>query len=348
MTSASPQANDVLATSATHRVPIHGHAKVLAGLERAARSGSLGHAVLLAGPEGVGKRTLARRIAQALLCTSAPEEQPCGACRACRLVAQGGHADLHWVETPLRIEAARELQSALALAPSESAHRVAVLPLIEAASIGAANSLLKLLEEPPAHATLLLTTAAEPEVLPTIRSRARRLLLRPLSPPDAASALQAGWGADAAEADRLARLSAGCLGRAIAILGDADALALHEQWLDRVQTIVGADRAERMALADALAKDRDALPAGLTLWNGWWRDLLLLNLGVDEAFVHGDRGPLMRPVAASLPTARIVDALRATERALAELAAHGSPQLVLEVLLLGLPTLNHPPAVSTA
>ena len=328
--------------AASTLVPVFGHAELLSGLERAAREGRPPQALLMVGPRGVGKRTVGLRVAQALLCMAEAASWPCGACRACRLTADGAHPDLHRVESPLRIEAARELQSALALAPAEGPWRVALLPEIESASIGAANSLLKLLEEPPRHAVLLLSAVAAEEVLPTIRSRARRVRLRALAPPVATQALEQGWGIDSAQASRLARWSGGCLGRALEIAADDDAVAARDAWLSSLERILGAGPAERLALAAALARDRDVLPSGLALWNGWWRDALHLCLGVDGAMVHQERRDALEAAAGALDARRGVAAVRAVERALEALAAHANPQLTLEVLLLDLPRIPLP------
>ncbi len=143
--------------------------------------GRTAQAYLFSGPPAIGKRTLARAVAQRLVCL-APEatRRPCGHCRACRLVAADAWPDVHMLGAPLRIEAVRELQHDLALAPNESPHRVAIVPEVELATLGAANSLLKTLEEPPRQVVLLLTTADPGAVLPTIRSRCQVLPLRPL------------------------------------------------------------------------------------------------------------------------------------------------------------------------
>jgi DNA polymerase-3 subunit delta' len=261
------------------------------------------------------------------------------------LTAAGGHPDLHLVEAPLRIEAARALQSTLALAPVEGTWRVAVIPEIETASIGAANSLLKLLEEPPGHAVLLLSASAIEAVLPTIRSRARQMRLRPLPPTIAGEALEQGWQVEPEQARRLARWCGGCLGSALEILEDEDALAGREAWLDQLETVLGEGTAARLGLAASLARDRDALPAGLVLWNGWWRDALLLGLGVDDGLlVHEERRVALGMAAAALDTRSCVAAVRAVERALAALAAHANPQLTLECLLLELPHIPIPAA----
>lgn len=323
-----------------YRVALHGYDALAAGLVAAARAGAGAQAYLVAGPPAVGKRTLARLIAQALLCAAEPPgARPCGRCRACRLVAQGGWADLHVVPPPLRIDQARELQRELALTPGEADHRVAVVPEIELASAGAANSLLKLLEEPPRQAVLILTTAAIGDVLPTIQSRCRIVTMRPLAAGVVAEALERHWDVEEDRARLLARLSGGRLGWAVRALAEPAHLERRAAWLDHLHEALGADRAGRMDLAGQWTKaEGDALPDGLSVWGSWWRDLLLLHHGLDAPIVNRDRLDELRAARRRFGPSDAVRALRSVEEALRRLAANTQPLLTLEVLCLELPS----------
>lgn len=324
--------------AADHRIRVIGHAVAWRVLARLGRDGHVGQPVLIVGPAGVGKRTLAGALAQLLVCEADADDRPCGRCRACRLVANGGHPDVVTTPAPLRIDAARALQAGLSLSPVEGRVRVTVLPDVDLASSGAANSLLKTLEEPPPHAVLILTAVQEANVLPTIRSRCRRVDIKPLPPAEAAAALTEHHGVPADRADLLARLSGGALGRALAWL-DADEAALADRtaWLDRLFTLVDADRAGRLAVAAQVARARSGLAEGIAHWLGSFRDVLLLQHGLNEPVTNRDRLTDLHRLAASLTPAQAANGARATETALGQLAAHGNPQLVLDVLTLALP-----------
>ncbi len=320
------------------RVRVFGYAPIVAGLLRAARADAFGQAYLLVGPPGVGKRTLARLFAQALTCSAAEAaDRPCGACASCRQVAHGTSPDLEIAPSPLRIEDARALQGRVALAPAGSRHRVVILPEIDRASLGAANSLLKTLEEPPPHAVILLTAAQPGDVLPTIRSRCRVVVLPAQPVADVAAALTAGWGVPADRADWLARLSAGRLGWAVRAHADPALLEGRERWLTGLAAVLGGDVAGRLSQAAQLAADGGVPADGLAHWSGWWRDLLLVQHAVPEPVVNRDRLAELQSAARRFAAADVVRALEAVELALRRLAANGNPQLTLEVLALDLP-----------
>jgi DNA polymerase-3 subunit delta' len=325
-------------TAGAHRVPVYGHDAATAALRGAAIAGRAAQAYLFTGPPGIGKRTVARWFAQLLLCTADDASlRPCGHCRACRLSAADGWPDLHRLPVPLRIEAVRELQHDLALAPSASAHRVAILPEVELASLGAINSLLKTLEEPPRQVVLLLTSGDAGAVLPTVRSRCQVLQLRPLGVAQVTAALAEGWGQDSEQAELLARLAGGRLGWAVRSLSDETVLADRDAWLAGLARARGADVAARLALAAELARNAEGLPAGLATWSAWWRDVLLSGQGLATLIVNRDRAEEVAGAAARYAAGQVVAALRALESALRALAAKAGPQLTLEVLLLELP-----------
>ncbi len=145
--------------------------------------GRLPHALLLAGPAGLGKQDFALRLAAALLCSQPKAESACGQCHSCQLLAAGNHPDLALVmpeedRRGIVIDQIRSLGTYLALRPHTAARKVAILSPADGMNLNAANSLLKILEEPPLGSILLLV-ASQPARLPaTIRSRCQRVLFQ--------------------------------------------------------------------------------------------------------------------------------------------------------------------------
>lgn len=185
------------------------------------------HAVLLAGPSGVGKTTLALDIAAALLCCAEDVAmRPCRSCRGCRMVEHGNHPDLHRL-APSGVggmisiggrgeRGVRDLVSDLALMPVEAGARVAIIEAAHRMSEDAQSAFLKTLEEPPGGTTIVLCADDESRLLPTIRSRCVRVRLGPMGIRDVEAVLAARGVADAPTAARLARITDGRPGHAIA------------------------------------------------------------------------------------------------------------------------------------
>lgn len=162
--------------------------------KRALREGKLAHAYLLTGPDGVGKRTLAKEVAKALNCQGAHTQLetrnsgleternwPCDSCRECRLIETDQYVDVT-VLTPenktLKIEAIRRLQQGVALKPYESRFRVAMIQDIDQLTPDAAHAFLKTLEEPPQGVFFFLTTQYRERVFSTIQSRCQVVSLK--------------------------------------------------------------------------------------------------------------------------------------------------------------------------
>jgi DNA polymerase-3 subunit delta' len=322
---------------------IVGHEWALGFLQRAVASSSVSHAYLFTGPSGVGRTTLAKALATALLCQGEPKNEkipPCNTCRACRLVASGNHPDLHVVESErvgasLKIEQVRDLQHQLALTPVEGRWRVAILRRFEEATTSAANALLKTLEEPPPYVVLAVLASDADRLLPTIVSRCQQVPLRPLPVTVVQQALVERWRTEPERAEFLAHLSGGRLGWAVRTLEDKAALQRRAQRLDDLNRLLVATTTERFRYADKLARNPVATQETLDLWIGWWRDVMLLAAEADAPLTNVDRQSTLRGHARRFGVRRsgaVIEALRSASDRLSRNA-----RLTIEVLMLDLP-----------
>lgn len=322
---------------------IVGHDWAVGSLQRAVEADTVSHAYLFTGPPGVGKTTLALRLAAALLCEREEvSERPCGACRACRLVASGNHPDLHVVASEhvganLKIDQVRDLTHRLTMTPVEGRRQVAVLRRFQEATPSAANALLKTLEEPPSDVVLVVLAREADLLLPTIVSRCQHIPLRPLPVRTVSRALTERWDARSEQAELLAHLSGGRLGWAVGKLADDEAMERRAARLDELSELVHASIIERFDYAEKLAYDPVATQETLDLWIGWWRDVLLMASGSDAPLTNVDRQDQLRAHAQRFELSTIAGGIKALRSCLQKLQRNANRRLTLEVLMLDLP-----------
>jgi DNA polymerase III delta' subunit len=217
---------------------IVGQERAKAQFARALAAGTLAHAYLLAGPEGLGKVDFAREVGVALVTSC----RGCGECAECDRARRGAHPDLRVVEREgerIRIEQIAPLVAELALKPFAAERRVWIVPEVEQLTLEAANKLLKSVEEPPAHVHFLLVSDRAERVLPTIVSRCQIVEFRALADVEVEEYLRVAHGLDGEEGRALARLARGSVERAARAAADARGPRLREQYLAQVARLTG-------------------------------------------------------------------------------------------------------------
>jgi DNA polymerase-3 subunit delta' len=299
------------------RAELIGHEAAEAALLGAFAADRLPHAWLLAGPDGIGKATLAYRFARFLLA-----QAPAGAGGGLfggppeslhldpehpvfRRVASGSEADLVTVEREesertgalsnvIRVDQIRKIVRFFTLTAGGDGWRVAIVDGADEMNPNAANALLKILEEPPRRALLLLVAHAPNRVIPTVRSRCRKLVLRPLDEGNMARFLELRAPAlEGPERERLALLAEGRPGRAL-MLAAAGGLAVYDDLVDLLAPLPELDQGRVHALGDRLAR-RDgqaAYEAWLQLMRLWLNRLILTGAGRPPAEVAEGEGRL--------------------------------------------------------
>lgn len=262
---------------------ILGQDKAIRLLTRAVASERLGHAYLLLGPDGVGKALSAKELTALLFCDS-EEAKPCGHCRGCHLFSAGNHPDFIHIfpdGASIKIKQIRELKEKLSFAPLEAAQRIVIIEEAQRMGREAANSLLKLLEEPLAGNLLLLVAADNEPMLPTIASRCQIVPFTTLDRDTTAAIIRrADPTKTPQEAATLAALSEGSPGLALAMNSQSVVPLYHDIIDGLIQT--GQTRAKTvekaLELAGLAARSKDELELLFDLLANFYKELQLSRL----------------------------------------------------------------------
>jgi DNA polymerase-3 subunit delta' len=280
----------IATTHPRETMSLFGHREAELTLLNAYRSGRIPHAWLIGGAQGIGKATLAYRMARFVLAHRdplAPQLQGAGTLElspahpVARHVAAGAHGGLLTLErtlndkgvmrTVITVDETRETIPFFGSTAAVEGWRVCIVDTVDELNANAANALLKVLEEPPRQSLFLLVSHAPARVLPTIQSRCRKLPLRPLATGDVILAA-AEAGQKAVDDPALAQAAAaaeGSVARALTLLG-GDALKLHQRTAALLNTLPRVDPRELHALGDALGgSDRAVLTAFVDSVDRW-------------------------------------------------------------------------------
>jgi len=329
------------------------HAVLL--LRTAVRVDKVGHAYLLVGPAGVGRRALAMAFAQLVNCDR-PDGDACGDCGPCRKIAAGNHPDVRvldiahgkFLETPgkeykgkeIPIDQIRALRHDAAFPPYEGKRKVYIIADAERMNPSAGNSLLKVLEEPTARVTFMLIAESSVALLPTIVSRCQLVRCTFLRADDIERALVGRHAISPERARVLSVLADGRLGRALEWAESEERLEARERLLDLLPALEGGDLLARLDAADTLLKEAqrgegDLLPELLDLAEYWYRDLLVWKqLAQPALLTNRDRQDQIERLASAYTDAALGARIAAIEEAKDALKRNGNPRLVLEKLFL--------------
>ena len=315
--------------------------------------GNTRQAYLFTGPQGIGRRTLALRFAQALNCQDPPTPgEACGVCRPCKGFQKGEWSDLSIVQrdsdrTRILIEQIRGLQHTLALAPYESKYRIALLINYQEATEDAQNALLKLLEEPPVRVILLLTAESAESLLPTISSRCEQIRLRPLKPVKLAESLEKVEGLKTAPLEQLAHISGGCPGRAIELGRSDELLRKRRDSIEEGFNLIHTGIVERFSYAEKAARrnekmnqNRDELRLLLQAWTSLWRDIYLASSSANYYMTNIDFSNEIKSTSAGVNAADALACLKELSSGLWKLDNNANLRLLMEIILLAWPKLE--------
>lgn len=282
-----------------------GNERLKDNLRSSISRGRISHFYLISGPEGSGKKTLARLLAAAILCQDT--DQPCGRCPACRKVLGVGHPDFITIDDPEKktvpVDLVRQARSDVYIQPNEAERKIYLFPRAHDMAEPSQNALLKILEEPPAYGVFLLLTNNSEKLLPTIRSRCTQLRMTALSEVQLRKALISRFPDVSGEQLTAAIFrSGGFLGQAIAILEEGAALPGHTQAF--LTAYASRDTFGLLNVLVPMEKwKRDMLIEALSQWVGCLEGALVYRSGIPSAT------PMAKELSAGRSARELMDAI---------------------------------------
>ena len=271
-----------------------GNEALLDALIRAQRSGKLSHSYLICGPEGAGKKTLARLVSAAMQCGDA--HAPCGRCSACRKVLAGNHPDVITCvdekHKQFGVDSARTVCTDAFIRPNEGVRKIYIFP--QELNLSAQNTLLKVIEEPPAYAAFIFLTTNAERLLPTVRSRCQELRLAPLPEPVLLGALRQRCPGKTEQDYRSAMsLSGGWLGQALEAIEQA---GLSGRTAKFAHSYASRDKFSLLELLVSMEKlNRDEFCEEMTQWRSLLHQAMRVSAGLpgseEAAAIAGSHHP---------------------------------------------------------
>ncbi len=290
---------------------------------------AIGHAYLFSGDDGIGKRLMALRFAQALSCETppaSPQPDSCGQCRACRQIDSGAYPDLLLIEPDqdkdpeqdkavtqkanpqIKIDQVREIERHVIYRPLLSARKICIIDDADRLTANAANAFLKTLEDPPDHSLFILVTSRPLRLLPTVRSRCLTLRFSGATPEQFHGALALKQSMAIEDARFLAQVCGNRIGAAMRT-DLSDLRTRHERFFELCREDALAHPTAVLQQAEELSKT-ESFPDMIDWLSHGLRDVLLMTLGTEpDLLLHQSNIPALQRLAGSLNPAELLDLL---------------------------------------
>lgn len=310
-----------------------GQASIVESFRNEIKNNTFGHAYVLTGDTGIGKKTLAHYMAKTILCTDREINQaPCGICRACRSFEDNINPNFTVIRHETRnivIKQIRDLIEDISIRPSEG-KKVYLVEEADRMTIQAQNCLLKTLEEPPAYAVILLTSSIFESLLITIRSRVVQISLKPYTLPEMKRILD-NKAINSIGKEHLFSLSRGIPGKAIALISDKS----FEVNRERVMKFV-FDNTTFSALEfnQYLSKNKGAFLTCMDILESVYRDALMALYSLDHGLINSDKKDNILKYAKEHSTYYITDKISRIQEVRSNLKRNLNYQLAVDMVTL--------------
>ncbi len=316
---------------------IKGQAQAIKILQKEIATSAISGAYLFSGPAGVGKTLTALTFAKALNCKNEKMDS-CDECSSCRKIEHHNHPDVRIVAAEngsIKIEQIRDLKREISYKLYEGRKKVWIIEEADKLGLAAANSILKILEEPPPQTVLILTSQAKEGLLPTILSRCEIIRFFPLPLQDIEKIIAQQLPQDSDKIHILARLARGRVEEALDLTKENNTLRIREELLNALRKNMNLEEIFKLTAQWANYKDKE-LQRFFDIILFWFRDILILRQGGEKWLINYDKMEELAREKGKYSVKEIKKIMETIQKARYYLKSNVNQKLVLEALWLNL------------
>lgn len=319
---------------------IIGQNEIVNGLKAVLKDDSTRHAYIFAGPEGIGKRMVAKIFAAALLCAERNSFNRCESCQPCRLFESGTNPDFYIVEaegTSISVDDIRRMQQDISIRPLYAAKKVYLIAEADKMTVQAQNCLLKTLEEPPRYAVIILTAANSNSLLETIRSRSILYNFRKNTDEEVKTCIQKIKGDEMSGIDFIVSYADGVPGKAIELVESEDFRINRDKAIEIILRLRNSKLIEIFDVYDFFEENKDNIDSLLDIMLIFYRDLLITKkTGNENILINSDKKDIILGNVDGFEIDKLIKNIAAIEDTRRNIKQNANYQLVIEVMLMKL------------
>lgn len=319
---------------------IIGQNEIVNSLKAVLKDDSARHAYIFAGPEGIGKRMVAKIFASALLCGGSNSFAKCENCQSCRLFESGTNPDFYIVEaegTSISVDEIRRMQHDISIRPMYSAKKVYLIAEGDKMTVQAQNCLLKTLEEPPGYAVIILTATNSNSLLETIRSRSILYNFKKNTDEELKTCILNTKGDQLPDVDFIVSYAEGVPGKAFKLIESEDFRLNRDKAVEVILRLRSSKLIEVFEVYDFFEENKDNIDSILDIMVLFYRDLLIAKkTGNENILINSDKKDIILRNVDGFEIDRLIGSIATIEEARKNIKQNANYQLVIEVMLMKL------------
>lgn len=319
---------------------IIGQEEIKAALENAVSCSRVGHAYVFSGPRGIGKKSVARIFAKLLLCQKGGSTHSCGECMACKLFQEGSNPDFRMLGQDggsIGVDEIRGIQSDIVVRPLYSKRKVYIIADADMMTVQAQNCFLKILEEPPRYAVMILTTSNYEALLETIRSRTLRYNFKKNTFDEVLAFLKQKFGSCLEGADFIASYADGVIGTAQELAGSDEFISLRDRVIELLFEIHRSKLGEIFDIYEFFEKNKSSIDVIFDIMLLVYRDLAVLKkTGNENMLINSDKKDIIFNNAGAFTMQKLIKNIETIEQTRRNIKQNANYQLSIEVMLMKL------------